>query len=202
MPGVENTFTADTWEQIRVKVVYAFDAVNGRTTINGVVYPRLSNAQALALLQAWRGQLAPRKLDPTTQWSLWYGALGYAKPGDKFDVHIAHGSAAAPDDVIAGAWEFVAGAAQRLDYTGASPKLLVLNFTYTAYEKAANDAYAALQRSRRKPKAKPAPSPTTTPDDVPVSTPEAAPEVSTPDRGTALLVVLVVIAIALRSKRK
>jgi hypothetical protein len=104
MPGVETTYVADTWEAIRVKVVYAFDAANGRATIGGIVYPALSNAQALAILQALRGQLGAFKIKPATKWSLWYAALGYRDAGDKFDVSIAHGAAPAPADVIAGVW--------------------------------------------------------------------------------------------------
>lgn len=211
MPGVETTYVADTWEAIRVKMAFAFDAANGRASVAGGIFPRLSNAQALAILQALRGQLNAFKIKPSTKWSLWYAALGYRTRGDKFNVSIAHGAAPAPDDVIAGVWEFLEDAAKRLDYVGA-PKMLVLNFTYSAFEKSARDAYAALVAQRKsddaaKAKTKlPVPpgidppdvAPPQPPDDVPLP---VVPSLPSSD-GTAAIVVLLLIAIALRKKRK
>ena len=210
MPSaVASTYSGDTWEQIRVKVVNAFDAANGRAQIAGVWYPGASNAQALAILQALRGLLVAFKVSPSTDWSLWYAALGYHQLGDKFDLSTKHGAAPAPADVVAGVWEFFARAAARLDYVGASPKLLVLNLTYSAYERAARDAYAQIKRERAAAAAKakvkvPMPPGIDPPDIEPPEPPDNVPLpiVPTPDTGgLAILAVLVVAAIA-RKKRK
>lgn len=217
MPGVTNAFTADTWEQIRVKLVYAFDAANGNITHDGVIYPNLSNAQALALLQALRGQLRAFKIEPSAEWSLWFELLGYRKPGDKFDLSLAHGAEAVANarnwpggvELVAGVWEFAADAAKRLDYVGA-PKLLVLNYSYNGYEKAAADAYAALERARARAKAKAKPKaklpvpPGITPPDVELPEPPDVPlpTIPTPDTGgIAILALLLLAAIATRRKR-
>lgn len=208
MPAVGTTYTADTWEQLRVKVVYAFDAANGRMSVDGVWYPKLSNAQALALMQALRGQLVAHKISPSTDWDVWYGALGYHQAGDKFDLTTVHGGAPAPADVVAGAWSFFESAAKRLDYVGALPKILALNLTYPGYEKAAHDAYGALvaERKRQQPKKTPVPmppgidppvvEPPKPPDDVPL------PIVPTPDGSTALLALLVLLGVAISMRKK
>lgn len=202
MPSIPTTYSGDRWEAIRVRAVYAFDSANGRTTINGLVYPRLTNAQALALVQGWKRMLRTAKVAPGPLWpDLWYRALGRLSEGDRFVMTTAHAEAPAPDEVILGAWEFGAYAARRLDEKNAQPRLLVLDFSYRAYEQAARDAYEALKAERKRKKKPPPPPLPKLPDKPPLDPTPPLPQLPTIPKGTGLALLLLLLVLA-TSKRK
>lgn len=198
--ALPSTYTGDTWERIRVALVYAVDSLNGRVDVNGQIFPRMNNGQALAIAQAWKGLLAANKQTlPAALWpELWYRALGYHQPGDKFNMSHEHANAPALADVVAGVWALAEYAAQRLDEKGAQPKLLVLDLSFGGYERAAKDAYERLKKDRAPPKT---PLPGNPPGAPPLKPP---PDVKLPlptvpsMQGTGLLLLLIVVALAVR----
>ena len=213
--AVTTTFTGATWGAIRVAMVYAFDAANGRLAVPGptvratsvqVIYPRLSNAQAIAILAAFRGRLVAA---PRTLWPLWWTALGYEREGDKFDTSTARGGASYDDIATAKLWEFVGTACDRLDLAHAEPRILVLDYSYKAWERSAVAAYAALRVVRaqraRSSSVVPMPPGIEPPDVGPITSPipdPPLPVIPTPGGGGAAILLLLLAALALRKSRR
>ena len=204
MPTLATTYTGADWDAVRVQLVYAVDALNGNIKDRAGVFPKLTNAQALAIGQAWKKMgkawgIAP----PASHWpELWYLALGRWKEGDRFDMTTKHGASPAPIEVIVGMWSLVDYYARELDAKHAQPIVLVLNLSFAGYEAAARDAYAVLKKEKKRKVKLPLPG---TPE---VDLPEApniplpvVPSLPTPDRGTGLLVLLIIIAIAVRRRK-
>lgn len=206
---IPGAYTGDSWQAIKVDLVYAADKQNGRSDVNGVIYPRVTNATALSIAQAWRKLLRAYKIAPGPFWpELWYAALGYHKTGDRFQMTHAHAGAEAPAEVQAAVWEFAEWAADRLDDVGATPRLLALDQTFRGYEAAAQEAYAQLKadRARRKIPAPPTPPGVPNPPDIDPPPVKPGPPLTGPPlpdlRGAGILLALLVIAIALSGSKR
>lgn len=199
---IPTTYTAATWVQIYGALAYAVETVNGKAG----KYPRISNGLAIAILQGFRKLGNAYKLRTPFWPDLWYHALGYRKKGDKFRMDPSHVTGPAPADVNAAVWEYVIDTAKKLDQAKAQPRLLVLDLSYRGYEAAAKEVYAKLKTDRRVPAP---PTPPGVPQPPDVTLPEVPPEKlplprvpSLPSLGDAgVLVLLVVIALAMRKKR-
>lgn len=225
MGQIPSTFAGDSWAQLKAQLFYAVDTATGRVLVSdaqgGEYLPDLTNGQAMALLQAWRKTLRAWKQPmPGALWpALWYLVLGYQVAGDKFDVSIARAQLKAEPAVVAGVWAFIDYATEQLDRTpAAKPRTLGIDFSYSAWDRAARDAYeqlklerAASKRSstaapKKKRKVKvPMPPGIDDPevelpdeDELPVA--PMPPQLPKMSRGTALLIVLILILAAVRQK--
>lgn len=201
-------YTGDTWSAISVDLVYAADQQNGRSEVNGVVYPRVTNATALAIAEAWRKLLKAYKIAPGAFWpELWYAALGYRKTGDRFQMTHQHAAAEAPPEVQAAVWEFSQWAARRLDDVDAQPRLLALNLTFKAYEDAASLAWSQLKADRRRGRVPAPPTPPGVPQPPPIDPPDVTdpivpPTPNLPDlSGAGILLALIVVAVLVSKRR-
>lgn len=195
---LSTTYSGDSWAHVRKQLGAACEAVNGQTTTG---WPGVSNAQALAILQAFRKLLRSNKETvPAALWpECWYLALGRLKPGDKFIMSTAHGSSPASLDVVECTWALVVYATERLEAKRAKPILLVLDLSYRGYEQAAKDAYAQLKRDTAKNgKAPPIPP---LPDKPPIDPP--LPVVPRPKfRDAGILLLLLVVAFGSTRRRR
>lgn len=210
--NLPTTYTGDTWEKLRVQLVYAFDAANGRVKVNGMVYPQVTNAQALSIAAAYRKLLRTTGAKVPAFWpELWYRALGRFQEGDRFLMTTAHGDAVAPPEVVAAVWELAAHASGVLDQSRAQPKLLVLDLSYRAYEATAKLAYAQLLADRKAKKKKPIKVPNPADPGGPPGEidPDKIPKPPRPGdglpaipsmRGIGLLVLLIIAALAVDKK--
>lgn len=196
---LSTTYTGDSWAHIRKQLGAAAESVNGKSPTG---WPAVSNAHALAIAQSLKKLLKANKESvPASAWpELWYFALGYQKPGDKFNMTTAHANAPAPDIVVESLWEFVSHATTRLDLKKALPRLLVLDLSHRGYQRAADDAYAQLKKDRAgKIIVPPIPDPTNPP---PLPTPPLPKVPGLPRaRDLGLLLLLLVVAASTRRRK-
>lgn len=200
--ALRTTYTGASWAAIHADLFEALDAANGRRMIDGEYKPQLTNLQAIAILHAYRKLAKAWKVKVPLWPDLWYAALGYNKPGDKFQMTTAHANAMAPDHVVPFVWEATDMITADLARKQALPLLLVLDTTYKGYEAAARDAYTQLKKDRKPPRL-PIPGHPPLPDKPPDLPKLPLPTVPSPNlRGAGILLALLLIAFALKDNKR
>jgi hypothetical protein len=121
--------------------------------------PRLSNGQAVAVLQAWRRAAARSKVP----WSLWYElmlyAFGWRQDGDRFDDTQAHAKALYPQDWTTALWGATRELAKAIDASHAVVRPLPLDEGMPAYGQAERDAWERMKVERKAAGVPPPPAP-------------------------------------------
>lgn len=140
------TYTGASWTEIAAAQFVAENAASGSWPDPKV--PRLSNGEALAILQAWRGIAIANKVAFPFWPELWYHLLGYERPGDKFKITIAHFNTQAPLAYADATWAAVIDVAAKLDKIKAPTVPLVLNRSQKGLEAAAAVAWDQMKRER------------------------------------------------------
>lgn len=116
--------------------------------LTGGFVPRLSNGQAVALVQAWRRAAARGQVT----WPVWADlasyALGRIEGTERFDMSQAHARAPLDAAGLALVWSATAELASDLDAGGTIVRPLVVTWTRGTYEQAARDAWETIKRER------------------------------------------------------
>ena len=114
--------------------------------------PRVSNGQAVALVQAWRRAAARGQVS----WPVWADlasyALGRIEGDERFDMSQAHATAPLDDDGCALVWSATAELAAQLDESGTIVRPLVVAWTRASYQQAARDAWEVIKHEREQAK--------------------------------------------------
>lgn len=142
-----NTYVA-TWEAMRDAVGKA----NGLAAmaempdpLTGGFLPRLSNGQAVALVQAWRRAAARGRVT----WPVWADltsyALGRVEGTERFNMSQAHAAAPLDDAGLAMVWSATAELASELDDDATLVRPVPVAWTRATYEQAARDAWEVIK---------------------------------------------------------
>jgi hypothetical protein len=188
----------DGYEGIRSQVYYNAQQANGSTSINGAQWPKLSNGQVIALVQAWR-RAAARSARPSwpLSFDLLRSALGWSQAGDRFVMSREHASALAPPELLQMFWTSTGDIAQQLDDANTKRMPLIVDHSYAGYEQAARDAWREMQAAGI---VIPTPGgPLPVPDPV---TPPTPPLPQVPSVGGGGMLLLLLIAAVAFSRRK
>lgn len=173
-------------------------------------WPALSNGELVALAVAWK-RAAARSKAPT--WPQWYdlvvSGLGWHQDGDRFVMSLDHMKAPAPPSTLKLFWLTTGDLAEQLDGAGTVLRPLIVDWSRSAYEQAARDAWTQMKVNREVTQMPPMPVPGGgRPGDPPAKPkipPELVPDPSDlaplPSVGGGLLLVLLLLA-ALSRKRK
>lgn len=202
-------YMAETWGEVYAELTGQVERAQG---LNAFGSPRLTNRQVLAIAQAVR-RLAKTWKEPVAYWpEIWYEALGYRATGDKFKVSADHQDAYAPDDTVEGLWSMVRDLLVRFQERNVAPPMLDLDLSAQGYRDALAAAWTQLKidrgqpvkRKRRKVKIPTAPGKDPIEVDEPVipapGPPVTGPAVPSISRSTGLLLVLVLVALAVRKR--
>ena len=189
------THTGASWGDVAASLLATYEQENGRYGAQPRL-PIVTVQQALAIAQALRGQLVAHRLKVPYWPELWYGLLGYERPGDRFVMTSAHAGAIADHAHADALWSLVERAAQELDARQATPVLLIVDPSWGQYQRAAADAYAQLKRDRTKK----LPLPPIDPDKPiprPPADPQLPPRPTLPSlKGAGILLALVIVYLA------
>jgi len=152
-------------------------------------YPKLSNGEMIALIQAWK-RAAARSRIPT--WGGWYeltlDALGWHAPGDRFKDAQADARAPVDDATVRLFWTSVASLAGQLDAAKTVIRPLYIDWSYAGFEAAAREAWRKMKEEGGSASAGPAPA--------------SAPEPASESAGSGLLIVLLLAAWATSRRKK
>lgn len=104
----------------------AADSANGTVDVDGVLQPALTRDQTVALVEYWRDQAQRNKQEPHGDWyRVLLPAIGYEKPGDKFQsdrlFQSKYASAMLPAEYLPETWAYVHAAARDLEDAKAPP---------------------------------------------------------------------------------
>lgn len=208
MSPLATTFTGASWDGIRSRLIAEAEQINGRIEVSGVPYPRLTRAAGLAILQAFRKLRRAWKLPAGIFWpELWYSLLGYEKPGDRFIMTTAHAMGPADATQLEAIWVYVDESTQELERKKAQPLMVVLDLTFAAYERTANEAYTQLKEDRRRATIPSLPTPPGVPRPPPIDVPVPAPgpPLTGPPlpslRGAGILLALIALAFLIKKRR-
>lgn len=193
---VKNTITSNTYVGIALASWDEVKRANGITAspvtspdqepVAG--YPKLSNGEMIALIQAWKRAAARSKV-PT--WGGWYeltlDALGWQKPGDRFKDSRADAQAPVDDATVRVFWTSIAQLAGQLDATHTVLRPLYIDWSYPGFEAAAREAWRKMQEEGGSASAGPAPTST---------------EAAAASGGNGLLIVLLLAAWATSRRKK
>lgn len=204
MPKLPTIFDGTGYESsyagLHAELFNAADSANGRVLVpppTEMYFPRLSNLQLVALVQAWRRATQRAGAAPVI-WRGWYdlltAAFGWEHPGDHFDDTTAHMKAPAPPELLAMFWQSTDKLATDLD--GAHVALRALRPRYTAdeYRQAERDAWEQMRGMGIAP-----------PDLGPplanaANQIDIAPSLKSSGGGGGLLLLIVIAVVALESK--
>lgn len=182
---------------IRAELYFDASKANGELqAIDGAAYPRLSNGQVVALVQAWR-RAAARSKNP--RWPLGLdllrAGLGWRKQGDRFVMTAKHAATAAPSELVQLFWLSTAELAEQLDVAGTKRAPLIVDYSMAAYGAAAREAWREMQAELKVP-GKPGQPWIEVPEEVPIK--PVIPRGG--GGGLLLLVVLLIVAVGTRRK--
>lgn len=161
--------------------------------------PRLSNGEVVALIRGWRRAAARSSVRFTLWYELMIAAYGWRAEGDKFimppgspvDVAKRHAREPYPFELLDLVWAWTMRLAGELDAAQTKIGPLFLDFSWSAYEAGAREAWEQMQRERGL-QPKPAPE-QPEPEPEPSATPSAT--------GSSWLWLLVAAAFLLGRKR-
>lgn len=180
---------------IRSELYYAASKANGEMNVDGASYPKLSNGQVVALVQAWR-RASARSVRPSwpISFDLLIAALGWRKPGDRFVMSREHASALASGELVALFWLATGDLAESLDGARTKRLPLIVDYSYAGYEAAAREAWREMQASSGMPPL---------PDKIPPSpiAPVLPPKIPRMGGGGILLLLLLIAAHATTRKK-
>lgn len=165
---------------------------------DGTEYPRLSNGELVAAVQAWKRCAARSK---TPAWGMWYdlvlSGLGWEKDGDRFDMSDAHIKAPADPAAVELFWQEAARLAAQLDDVTTKLAPLIVDWSRKGYGAAAREAWRKMVEDGKAPNVIPPlpPSPPTSPVNPPI------PTLPTLD-GDGLLIALLIAAAVLSRKNR
>lgn len=134
--------TGDSYDAQRARLAQLVGDANGNVKIGDTYYPRISNGQGVAIVQAWR-RAAARAPQTVARWP-WPELLEALLAWDAetgYDVTREHAQAPAPDDVTEWLWSSVFDLAKRLDGGGTVVRSTPIDYSWSAYEQAHRDAY-------------------------------------------------------------
>jgi hypothetical protein len=144
--------TGASYDAMRVKLVMAADAANGRfedeDAEGPLIVPRLSNAHAVAIWQALRraGARAPAPIVLAGErWSLEWFAYGWESLGDRFVVTREQAAKPYPEDALVLFWDFVRELCTNLDAQHTVVRALPLDYSFAAFEQGARDGWEAMK---------------------------------------------------------
>lgn len=116
--------------------------------LTGGFVPRLSNGQAVALVQAWRRAAARGQVT----WPVWADlasyALGRIEGTERFDMTQNHARAPLDPAGLALVWSATAELASDLDAAGTIVRPVVVSWTRATYQQAARDAWESIKHER------------------------------------------------------
>lgn len=116
--------------------------------LTGGFVPRLSNGQAVALVQAWRRAAARGQVT----WPVWVDlasyALGRREGTEPFNMSGDWARRPLDDDGLAMLWSSTAELATDLDAAGTIVRPVVVAWTRAGYEQAARDAWETIKHER------------------------------------------------------
>lgn len=153
--ALPTTFTGPTyvaqWEALRDAVGKA----NGLAALaelpeplSGGFVPRMSNGQAVAIVQAWRRAAARGQVT----WPVWADVVSYAlgriEGTERFDMTQAHAQAPLDSAGLALVWSATAELASELDGAGTIVRPLPVAWTRATYQQAARDAWEVIKHER------------------------------------------------------
>lgn len=141
------------WEKLQDAVINAngMDALTySIQPLTGSFAPRLTNAEAISIIGAWR-RAAARSSAATWEWEgLASVAFGQLKPTERYDMTKAHARDDYPVGFVGVLWAVTARLANLLDATSTTVKPLALEHSWSSYEAAARDAWTVQKTERDK----------------------------------------------------
>jgi hypothetical protein len=207
LAGMPSIYMAGTWGEVQSDLWDAAEAQGGLTPLGN---PRLTNRQVIAVAQAAR-KLAKVWKEPIAYWpEVWYEALGYRQPGDKFKISSQHADAWAHEDTIDALWTMLSNLFVRFQERKVAPPMLDLDMSEKGWKAGIAAAWTQLKidrgatKKRRKVRLPTAPGldpieveePTIPAPGAPITGP-VVPSIS---RSTGLLLVLVLLAFAVKKR--
>jgi len=151
-------------------------------------YPRLSNGEMIALIQAWKRAAARSRIPAWgVAYELTLDALGWHAPGDRFKDGKDDAKQPVDDATVRLFWGSAGALAGQLDAAKTVIRPLYIDWSYAGFEAAAREAWRKMKEEGGSASAGPAPA--------------SAPEPAAKPAGNGLLIVLLLAAWA-TSRRK
>jgi hypothetical protein len=137
---------------IRSQLYATVEKTNGTISDAGTTWPKLSNGQVVALVQAWR-RAAARSSRPSWPLSsdLLRAALGWRATGDRFVMTTQHAASLAAPELLQLFWLSTGELADQLDGVPTVKRPLVVDYSFRGYEAAARQEWSSMQAEAKIP---------------------------------------------------